>query len=74
MDSSDVLRKKQSQTIFTFYKNTVYSLVPTCNYSTVSSITNTYSPNYPNYEVRQEVLQGTQAYLSTTYTICGSRS
>jgi hypothetical protein len=73
MDSSDVLRKKKSQTIFNYYVATEYSLVPTCNYSTVSSITNTYSPKYPTYEQRQEVFQGTKAYLSTPYTICGAR-
>ena len=73
MDSSDILRKKQTQTIFNYYRATEYSLVPTCNYSTVSSITNTYSPKYPNYEVRQEILEGTKAYLSTPYTICGAR-
>jgi hypothetical protein len=73
MDSSDILRKKQAQTIFNYYVATEYSLVPTCNYSTVSSITNTYSPRYPNYDIRQEVLEGTKAYLSTPYTICGAR-
>jgi hypothetical protein len=73
MDSSDVLRKKQTQTIFNYYVATEYSLVPTCNYSTVSTITNTYSPRYANYELRQEVLEGTKAYLSTPYTICGAR-
>lgn len=73
MDSSDVLRKKQTQTIFNYYKDTEYSLVPTCNYSTVSSITRTYSPKYTNYEVRQQVFEGTKAYLSTPYTICGAR-
>jgi hypothetical protein len=39
----------------------------------VSTITNTYSPRYANYELRQEVLEGTKAYLSTPYTICGAR-
>ena len=73
MDSSDILRKKQSKCIFTYYKDTEYSLVPTCNYSTVSTITNTYSPKYPDYETRQQLFQGTQAFLSTTFTICGSR-
>lgn len=59
MDSSDILRKKQSQTIYTYYRVNTLSTQPACNYSTCSSITGCVV-NYPTYEERQQVNQGSQ--------------
>ena len=73
MDSSDILRTKQAQTIFAYYKTTVLSKQANCNYSTCSSITNCVV-NYPTYEERQQVAAGAQACNGCANTGCGCQN
>jgi len=70
MDSSDILRKLQAQTIYTYYKTNTLSNQPTCNYSTCSSITNCVV-NYTSYEIRQQVTEGAKVCNGCTSTGCG---
>lgn len=70
MDSSDILRKLQSATIFAYYKTNTLSKQAACNYSTCSSITNCVV-NYPSYEERQQVTQGAQACNACSSGGCG---
>ena len=71
MDSSDILRKKQSQAIYTYYRINTLSKQPACDYTTCSSITGCVV-NYPSYEERQKVHQGSQVCNSCS-TGCGCK-
>jgi hypothetical protein len=72
MDQSDILRKKQAQTIYTYYRQTILSQQANCNYSTCSSITNCIV-NYPSYEERQQVNIGSQECNSCSQKGCGCK-
>ena len=70
MDSSDILRKKQAQTIYTYYRISTLSKQAACNYSTCSSITGCVV-RYPTYAERQAVSQGSKVCNSCNNTGCG---
>lgn len=68
MDASDILRKAQSKTTFSFYKNTLAVTQPNVNISTCAMPSN-IRVSYPTYAERDIVALGkyvTNACSTTT--------
>lgn len=72
MDASDIIRKLQAKTIYTNYKITLADTQPPCNFSTCTGVlyTSTCIVNYPDYQLRNNVLEGKAACAGCS-VICG---
>jgi hypothetical protein len=58
MDYSDIIRRMQAQTNYTYLKINTLATQPTCNFSTCTTISGCAPINYITYEQKNNIQMG----------------
>ena len=73
MDFSDIIRRNQALTQWTYLKNNTLSQQPTCNFSTCTQLSGCAPINYQSYEQKNIIALGKYNCLNcsvSTTTVC----
>ena len=68
MDASEIIKRLQTKTDYSFYKQKLAVTSPTVNISTCGAVIGVV--NFPTYSEKQSVLQG-KLYCSSCTNSCG---
>uniref|UniRef100_A0A6C0D7F7 Uncharacterized protein n=1 Tax=viral metagenome TaxID=1070528 RepID=A0A6C0D7F7_9ZZZZ len=69
MDFSDIIRKNQALTQWTYLKENTLSKQPSCNFSTCSQISGCSPINYVSFEQKYNITLGRQNCVTCVSTV-----